>query len=105
MLTVVVLAQFAVIAYLVFMVYKGYRAEQGTVWEKFVAGFRSSLTIFWGWINAISVSAVSLLVLVSQALDTPGIKESITPYMKPEYMLIYVLVVSVGSMLARSRTL
>lgn len=107
MLTILVLAQFALIAFLIWKVYAGYRAASqfDSAWDKLKAGFRDSLTVFWGWINAMSASAVSFTVLLSQVLDAPGMKEALAPFLRPEVMLVYVIVVSLGTILARMRTL
>lgn len=107
MLTIVVLAQFALIAYLVWVVYRGYRkaSQFDSSWDKLKAGFKDSLTVFWGWVNALSASAASFVVLLAQLLDAPGMKEAVAPFLKPELMLIYIIIVSLGSIIARMRTL
>ena len=95
----------AVPAYMLFEVVRGYIVATGTTWERLVASFRSSASIFWARLNALSVAAVGGLGWTADLAGAPGIKEAIQPWLAPEYMTAYVLVVLIGAEIARRRTL
>lgn len=103
--TIIVLALCGVIAWHAVETILAYRAATGSIWERTRAAFRSSATIAWARLNALSVLAVAALVEASTWLGTPGIKDVIEPWLGPKYMLAYLLVVLIGAEAARRRSL
>lgn len=82
-----------------------YRAAEGTTWERLLAAFRNSASLFWVRLNAIGLGIGTLIGDVGSWLDAPGVKDVVAPYLKPQYMVAYMLVVLVGAEIARRRTL
>lgn len=95
----------AVPAYMAFMVVHGYAMATGTTWERLVAAFKGSASVFWARLNGLSVGAVGLLGYATDLAGLPGVKETIAPFLAPEYMTAYVLFVLIGAEIARRRTL
>lgn len=103
-LTIIVLA---VPAYMIFKIVQGYMAAPAnyTTWEKLVEAFKSSASIAWARFNALSVTLIGLVGEASSYFGAPGVKEAIQPYLAPEYMTGYILIVLIGAEIARRRTL
>ena len=102
---VLTLIVIAVPLYMLVSIVIGYLNATGSTWQRLVAAFRSSASILWARINALSVAAVAALSEVSPLIGAPGIMEAIEPYLSPGYMAAYVVVVLIGAELARRRTL
>jgi hypothetical protein len=103
--TILTLFIIAVLGYVAFVTVHGYLAASGTVWQRLVAAFRASLTVFWARLNALSILAVAAVSEIASFLGAPGVKEAIEPYLAPQYMLAYVVLVLLGAEVARRRTL
>ena len=101
-LTVIIIA---VPAYMMFAIVRSYRTATGSTWQRVVAAFRGSASIFWARLNALSVAAIGAVGEIAAYAGAPGIKEAIAPYLAPEYMTAYVIFVLIGSEIARRRTL
>jgi hypothetical protein len=102
LLTIIVLA---VPAYMLFAVVRGYMSASGSTFERLVAAFRGSASIFWARINALSVTAIGAAGELATFAGAPGVKEAIEPWLAPQYMLGYLLFVLIGAEIARRRTL
>jgi hypothetical protein len=103
--TILTLFIIAVLGYVTFVTVHGYLAASGTVWQRLVAAFRASLTVFWARLNALSILAVAAVSEITSFLGAPGVKEAIEPYLAPQFMLAYVVLVLLGAEVARRRTL
>jgi hypothetical protein len=107
-LTTIVLA---VPAYMAFCVIHGYATATGSngeplsTWQRLVAAFRGSASIFWARFNALSIAAIGAVGEIASLAGAPGVKDAIQPYLAPEYMTAYVLFVLIGAEIARRRTL
>jgi len=73
--------------------------------DRLKEAFRHSLTIFWARFTAFTTLAIAVVAEGSNYLGVPGLKETIEPYMTPQLMLIYTLVVIIGAEASRRRTL
>lgn len=93
------------VAYQAYETVMAYKRATGSIWERLKAAFSESATIFWSRVNSISVALTTLVATISTYLGAPGIKETITPWLTPEYLLAYTLVILIGSEIARRRTL
>lgn len=83
----------------------GYIAATGTKWERLVAAFRKSASVFWARLNTLSVVATSAFVEVSSWLGVSGVDQIASQWLTPRFMLGYTLVVLFGAEMARRRTL
>lgn len=103
--TIIVLALCGVIAWHAIETVLAYRKATGTFWERLKSAFRDSATIAWARLNALSTVAIAALVEGSAWVGAPGVREVIEPWLKPQYMLAYMLVVLIGAEAARRRSL
>lgn len=87
------------------LVVHGYMVAPGSPWERLIAAFKSSASIAWTRLNALSVAAIGALSQLAPLIGAPGIKEAIEPWLAPQYMLAYILFVLIGGEIARRRTL
>ena len=55
--TILTLFIVAVLGYVVFVTVSGYLAASGTVWQRLVAAFRASLTVFFLFLSARALEA------------------------------------------------
>jgi hypothetical protein len=104
-LTAFILAQCAAVGWMGWRGYQAYRDTEGSTWERVKAGFKRSATVGWDWMNAASVAMVAMVTYTSDLLGFPGVKDALTPFLTPKLMVAYVLTLSLGSILARFRTL
>jgi hypothetical protein len=102
---VLTFAVFVIPVYMLVSVIRGYITATGTTWERLVAAFRGSASIFWARLNALSLAAIGVVGELSSLAGAPGVKEAIQPYLAPEYMTAYMLFVLIGAEIARRRTL
>jgi len=100
--TIVILA---IPAYVLFQVVLSYSMTPGTGWARLSGAFRNSATIAWTRVNTLSIAAIGLIGELSPLIGAPGIKDTIAPYLAPEYMVAYTLFVLIGAEIARRRTL
>ena len=104
-LSIIVLSLMGFVGYLGWRAFVGYRAAEGTVRERLWAGFRDSATIAWNVGNAVSVTLISAVTWLSDVLGYPGLKDTVTPLLTPKLVIAYLLILAIGSVAARSRTL
>ena len=101
-LTLIVLS---VPVYFVLLVISQYMAAPGSTLDRIVAAFKNSASITWARLNALSVVAVGALSYLADLAGAPGVKDTIAPYLAPQYMTAYILFVLIGAEIARRRTL
>lgn len=101
----ILIALLAITAWQAYETIAAYRQAQGTTWERVKSAFRKSASIAWARLNAVSVSLTTVVALAADWLGMPGVKEAITPWLTPEYMLAYTLAVLIGAEIARRRSL
>jgi hypothetical protein len=92
-------------AYMAFEIVRGYTTATGTAWQRLVAAFKGSATIFWARLNALSVAAIGTAGEIATIAGAPGVADTIKPWLAPEYMMAYTLFVLIGAEIARRRTL
>lgn len=105
MFNVIVVALFAVVGWQLYETVLAYRRATGTTWERLKAAFKDSATIAWTRLNALSVSLGTLVTTASDWAGMPGIKDAVTPYLTPQFLLVYTLVILIGNEIARRRSL
>jgi hypothetical protein len=103
--TIIVAVLLAAVAWQGYVTVRAYKQATGTTWERLKAAFEESATIFWSRINSLSVLAVTGVAEASSWLGAPGVKDVIQPYLTPQLMLGYLLVVLIGAEIARRRSL
>jgi hypothetical protein len=101
-LTLVLLATVAVIAY---SVIAQYRAATGTNWQRLSAAFKGSATILWARVVALAGAGAGVIGGTADWFGAPGIKDAIQGFLKPEYVPFYILLIAVVTELARRRTI
>jgi uncharacterized protein (DUF2062 family) len=88
--------------------YRGYmqfRRAEGSLWSRMWEGAKESATMLWLGLNAVSVALISAVTWASDLLGFPGLKEAMSPWLTPKLVLAYVLVLALGGVLTRNRTL
>jgi len=109
MLTVVIVFQLGIVGlagYFGYTVYKGYRSATGTVWQRLLAGARSSATMLWGKFAIALAAVVANLDHIADALGQPDAKQYIQDALgNPKAVAGVMLVITAISMWARMRTL
>lgn len=104
-ITIILTTAFGFLGYLVWRGVRRYQLAEGSVWSRLKSAANESSTIAWNVGNAASIAAIAGVTFVSEWLGMPGVKEALEPYLKPEYMLTYMLVVTLGSVLTRYRSI
>lgn len=103
--TIILVVLLCLVGWQVYETVRAYGRATGTTWERLKAAFSDSATIAWARLNSLSAVAVAALAEVSAWFGAPGVQQAIEPYLGPKYMLAYLLVVLVGSEIARRRSL
>lgn len=101
----IIIALLSVTAWQVYETIMAYKRAEGTTWDRLKSAFRESATIAWSRLNAISVAVTTAVAMASDYFGNPAIKDTIAPYLQPEYMLAYTLVILIGAEISRRRTL
>lgn len=102
---IIVLVAVAVVGWHLYETIAAFRAAEGTTKERWCSAFRSSLTIFWTRVSAFATVAIAVVAEGANYAGLPGVKETIEPYMTPQLMLLYTLVVILGAEASRRRSL
>ena len=95
----------AALVYVVIDFVRAYLAAAGTVWQRLLATSRNSATILWQRFTIALAGFADALVFVADLLQAPGVAEPIKSVLQPQYVAVFVVVVTVVGELARRRTL
>jgi hypothetical protein len=105
MQTVLTLVLFAAAAVIAYSVIAQYRAATGTTWQRLAVAFKGSATILWARVVAFAGAGAGVLGGTADWLGAPDIKDAIQGFLNPEYVPFYILLIAVVTELARRRTI
>jgi hypothetical protein len=95
----------ALVVRIVYVFATQYRKAEGTQIDKILQAADGSATILWSRFVSLVASSSSLLCVVADYLDAPGIKDQIQAILKPEYVAWTLLGMAVITEMSRRRTL
>jgi hypothetical protein len=96
----------ALALYIIWQVVSAYRSATGTTWQRLLATGKQSATILWGKFSVVIAGLAGFLGDFADTLGAPGVKDTIQNALaKPVYVALFVVGISLVSMLARKRTL
>jgi len=100
------IAFLAIVAFVAWNVYSQYRKAQGTVWERLLASARNSATMLWGKFSIAVAGIIANLDPIATWIGGPDAANFLNTYIgNPKILAAVMLVISMISMWARTRTL
>lgn len=93
------------LAWLVYHVIKRFREAEGSVWERFLAGFKDSATILVAGATYVGGAVINLIGNAADALNSPEIAEVVRTQIPADYAGYGLMCLALVVFIARLRSL
>lgn len=105
MQAVILIILLGIFAYVGWTYFHAYQESTATGWRRWLNAAQGSATILWAKFCIFVGALAGLLSQAADYLGDPSLSQAIQTQLKPQYVAIFIILVSVVSIWARKRTL